>query len=67
MKTKDEILNQLYITPKDLKTLIPSLGENKCTDYIKEVREEMKTKGYFVPQSKPFLALTKLVRKKFGF
>lgn len=66
MKTKEEILNQSYITAQDLKTLIPTMGINRCVDYIKEIRVEMKQKGYFVPQTKPFVALTKLVRKKFG-
>lgn len=67
MKTKEEILNQLYISPQDLKILIPELGVNKCKQYIKDLRAEMQEKGYFVPQTKPYLALTKLVKKKFGF
>jgi len=66
MKTKEEILNQPYITAKDLKILIPNLGINKCVEYIKMIQEEMKEKNYFVPQTKQYLALTKLVRKKFG-
>lgn len=66
MKTKEEILNQSYITAQDLKKLIPSLGINKCVDYIKEMQIEMEAKGYFVPKTRPFVALTKLVRKKFG-
>lgn len=67
MKTKEEILDQLYISPQDLKILIPSLGINKCTEYIKDVRVEMQDKGYFVPQSRPLLALTKIVKKRCGF
>lgn len=66
MKTKEEILNQSYMNAKDLKMLIPTMGINRCVDYIKEIRVEMEQKGYFVPQTKPFVALTKLVRKKFG-
>lgn len=66
MKTKEEILNQSYITAKDLKILIPNLGVNRCVEYIKMIREEMKEKNYFVPQTKEYVALTKLVRKKFG-
>lgn len=66
MKTKEEILEQPYITAKDLKILIPNLGINRCVEYIKMIRNEMKEKGYFVPESKEYLALTKLVRKKFG-
>lgn len=67
MKTKEEILDQLYISPQDLKMLIPKLGINKCTEYIKDVRLEMQDKGYFVPQSRPLLALTKIVKKRCGF
>lgn len=66
MKTKEEILDQLYINAKDLKILIPNLGINKCVKYIKELQNEMKKKGYFVPETKEYLALTKLVKKKFG-
>ena len=66
MKNKEEILNQSYITAKDLKILIPELGINRCVEYIKMIRNEMKEKGYVVPKSKEYLALTKLVRKKFG-
>lgn len=66
MKTQNEILNQLYLTASDLKLLIPKLGIQQCRDYIDEVRVEMKSKGYLVPQSKPKLALTKLLKKKLG-
>lgn len=66
MKTKEEIFNQIYMNAKDLKILIPSLGINKCVEYIKDVQKEMKEKGYFVPETKQYLALTKLVKKKFG-
>ena len=47
MKTKEEILEQPYITAKDLKILIPNLGINKCVEYIKMIQEEMKEKNYF--------------------
>lgn len=67
MKTKDEILEQIYITAEDLMILIPSLKYQRALNYIKEVQEEMEQKKYFVPISKNKLALTKLVRKKFGF
>ncbi len=65
-KTKEEILNQLYISSKDLKILIPTYGIDKCRTIIKEVRDEMHEKKYYVPISKPKLALTRLVRKKLG-
>ena len=67
MKTKEEILNQAYLTSKDIKALIPSLGIDKCRLIIEEVQKEMKEKKYFIPPStKPKRALTKLVKKKLG-
>lgn len=66
MKTKDEILDQLYISAQDLKILIPKLGINKCREFIDEIQQEMKDKNYYVPDGKPKLALTKLAKKKFG-
>lgn len=65
MKTKNEILDQAYISAKDMKMLIPTLGKNKCVEYIKDLRKEMEEKQYFVPQTKPLLAHTGLFRKKF--
>lgn len=67
MKTQEEILNQLYISSQDLKILIPTMGEERCRTYIKEIRKEMEEKKLYVPQTQPLLALTKLVKKKFGF
>lgn len=66
MKTKNEILEQLYLSASDLKILIPKLGLQQCRDYIDEARLEMQKKGYLVPKSKPRLALTKIVKKKLG-
>lgn len=66
MKTKEEILNQLYLSPQDLKQLVPSLGIDLCRDFIDEARKEMNEKSYFVPMTKPKLALTKIVKKKLG-
>lgn len=66
MKSKEEILKQLYVSPQDLKILIPSMGIQNCTNVIKELREEMEMKKMFVPKSKPLLAQTKLLIKKFG-
>lgn len=67
MKTREQILSQDYMSAKDLKVIIPGLGINKCVEYIKMIRDEMKEKGYFIPETKEYLALTKLVKKKFGF
>jgi len=67
LKTKEELLSQMYLTADELKQLMPTLGINKCRLYIKDIQEEMREKGYFVPQTTPRLALTKLIKKKFGF
>lgn len=66
MKTKEEVLEQTYISVEDLKVLIPEMGETNRTNFIKEVMEEMEQKNLFVPRTKKYLALTKLVRKKLG-
>ena len=65
-KSKDEILNQLYLSPQDLKQLVPSLGLDLCRNFINDARKEMQEKKYFVPQTKPKLVLTKIVKKKLG-
>lgn len=66
MKTKEEILNQTYVTASDMKILFPTIGRNKCNQYIKEMRKEMLDKGYFVPDSVPLLAHIKIFKKKFN-
>ena len=66
IKTKEEILNQTYISGKDLKILLPNIGENRCLQYIKDLQEEMKEKNMFIPKAKEYLAHIKLVKKKFN-
>ncbi len=67
IKTQEEILNQLYISAEDLRILIPTMGKVKAIQTINDIQKEMKEKGYLVPETKVHLALTKLVRKKYGF
>ncbi len=66
MKKTEEILQQQYVTATDLMIIIPKLNYNRALIFINEMREEMKQKGYFVPNSKTKVALTKLFKKKFG-
>lgn len=66
MKSKEEILNQLYMTAEDLITLIPEIKYQRALDIINQVRNEMEEKKYFLPISRKKLALTKLVKKKMG-
>ena len=66
MKTKEEILEQTYMTAKDLKILIPNIGINQCRKYISEMIEEEEKKGFFIPKCKTLIIPTKVVRKKFN-
>lgn len=66
-KTQEEILKQLYLSAYDLQGLIPKLSYATALKYIKDARKEMKEKNIFVPESQTKLALTKIIRKKFGF
>lgn len=61
-----EVLNQSYITAKDLMIIIPKLSYKRALQYIENFRVEMEEKGYFVPEGRTKVALTKLVKKKFG-
>lgn len=64
--TANELLDQYYLSAKDLTVIIPNLKIEKARVYISEIRKEMEKKGFFVPKSRPYMALTKLVKKKFG-
>lgn len=66
-KTKDEILEQLYVSANDLQVLIPYLPYTTALEYIKKARDEMVEKNIFVPTGKTKIALTKIIRKNFGF
>lgn len=65
MKTNKEILEQEYITARDIQKIMP-VGYTKALSYIDDLREEMKMKNYFVPEGRTKVALTKLFKKKFG-
>lgn len=66
MKTTKEILDQQYITALDMQQIIPSLSYPRALKYIDELRIEMEKKGYFVPEGRTKVALTKMFKKKFG-
>lgn len=66
MKTTKEILDQQYITALDMKQIIPNLSYIRALKYIEDLRIEMKEKGYFVPEGRTKVALTKMFKKKFG-
>lgn len=63
----EEFKNQTYMSAKDLMQIIPNLTYMNANKYINEAREEMKEKGYYLPTTKPRVALTKILKKKFGW
>lgn len=65
-KSPEELLKQYYLTAEDLTIIIPHLKIEKARVYIREIREQMKEQNIFVPESRPYEALTKLIKKKFG-
>lgn len=66
-KTKEEILDQLYLSAYDLQILFPKMAYITALNYIEEKRQEMKEKKLYVPPGKTKLALTKLIKKDCGF
>lgn len=65
-KNVKEILEQYYLTAEDLTIIMPELHIQKAREYINDIRTEMENNNIFVPKSRPYMALTKLVKKKFG-
>ena len=63
---KEEVLNKVYITAQDIKQLIPTMSIANCLELIKEIRQDMKEKNLYVPQTKPLLASTEILKKKLG-
>ena len=64
MKSKQDILEQTYMTVKDLK-LITGLGLTRCQMIMRELRDEAKEQGYYIPVERTILVPTKVVKKKF--
>lgn len=64
-KKTEEILKEKYMTPQDLKIVIPSMSLRECRKIIDELRTQMDIEGYFVPQGKVKIALTEFVIRKF--
>ena len=64
MKSKQDILEQTYMTVKDLK-LITGLGLARCQMIMRELRDEAKEQGYYIPVERTILVPTKVVKKKF--
>lgn len=67
METEKLTNNKEYMSALDLMNIIPNLTYDNAIKYINEIRKEMEERGYCVPTTRPKLALTKLIKKKFGW
>lgn len=66
IKDPSTVLNQYYLSAHDLTIIIPNLKIERARIYIQEAQKEMEKKGIFIPKSRPKVALTKIIKKKFG-
>lgn len=63
MKTKEEILNQIYVDTNDILQLLP-IGRNQALKVAKELQQKAKDQNYFIPLNKKILVPTKVLRKE---
>ena len=63
MKTKEEILNQIYVDTNDILQLLP-IGRNQALKVAKELQQKAKDQNYFIPLNKKILVPTKILRKE---
>ncbi len=63
MKTKEEILNQIYVNTNDILQLLP-IGKTQALKVAKELRQKAIDQNYFIPMSKKILVPTKVLRKE---
>ena len=66
MKTVNEILEQKYLTAKDLQQLVPGLGYVTALKLIDKYRGQAEELNYFNPPGKTKVALTWLAKKDLG-
>lgn len=60
-----ELLQKQYLTPNELVEIL-RIPYKTALRYANDIRQEMKTQGYLIPDTRNKLVLTKLVKKKFG-
>lgn len=65
-KTLEEILDQEYLSAKDMQVVIPNWGYNTARKYIARIREKMEELHYYVPSGKTKVALTRLIKEDLG-
>ena len=58
-----EILEQPYITAKDVQKLVPGISKYAARQIVKQVRDEMVSEGAYLIQSREYLVPTKRVKK----
>lgn len=66
LEEKEKILNKVYLDATDLQKLMYPMSRSTAVKHINEIQQEMRDKGLYIPNTKTHLALTKLIRKKFG-
>jgi hypothetical protein len=64
--SKEDVLNSIYISAKELKILMPQKSIESCRNIIMQVRKIMKEKKQFCPPGKPYIALTSEVKDFLG-
>ena len=64
---KNLMKNKDYLTANDLMDIIPNLTYMNALKYINLARKKMEEKGFYVPTTKPKVALTSVVKSIFGF
>lgn len=57
---------KLYLTAKDLQTMIPNFTYDNAIKVINEARKIMKEKNYLIPVTRPKVALTSIVLDMLG-
>ena len=65
-KTLEEILDQEYLSAKDMQIIIPNWGYNTARGYIMRIREKMEELHYYVTSGKTKVALTRLIKEDLG-
>lgn len=64
---KNLLKNKEYLTANDLMNIIPNLTYMNALKYINLAQEKMMEEGFYVPVTKPKVALTSVIKSIFGF
>ncbi len=60
-----ELMQKKYLTPKELQKIL-RVNYKTALKYAHEIQEEMKTEGYFIPETRSKVVLTSKVKRRFG-